>query len=120
MELLDRRLETAMRANLSHETLRGHADQAGGDSERLDADVGETRDRADGVVGVQCRQYQVTRHRRLEGDGGRLLTADFSDEQDVRILTQRRPQHPGEREALLLVHLPLVDAAQSVLDLAFP
>ena len=68
---------------------------------------------------MQCREHQVSGHRRLEGDGGRLLIADFSDEQDVRILTQHRTQHPGEREALLLVHLHLVDAAQSVLDRVF-
>jgi hypothetical protein len=35
---------------------------------------------------------------------------------DVRILAQHRAEHAGEGEALLLVHLDLVDALQAIFD----
>jgi hypothetical protein len=88
VELLDRRFIAAVRARSPHETLRRDADQAGGDSKRLYADVGKSRNSSDGVVGVQRRQHEVPSHRRLERDRRRFLIADFSHQQHVGILTQ--------------------------------
>ena len=96
MQLLDRRFVAAVRARSADETLCSDADETGRDSERLDADVGKTGDRANGVVGVQRRQHQVTSHRRLESDRRRFLVANFSDEQHVGVLTQHGPQYSGE------------------------
>ena len=119
VQLLDRSLVAAMGADSADETLGGDADETRRDPERLDADVGEARDRADRVVRMQRGEHEVSGHRGLERDVGRLLVTDFSDEQHVRILTQHRSQHPGEGETLLLVHLHLVDAAQAVFNGVF-
>src|SRR5438270_5596805 len=108
-----------MRANPAYQTLGRHADKASGDSERLDADILQTRNRADGVVGVKRRQHEVTGHCRLERNRCRLVVADFSDATHIRVLTQDRPQPAGEGESLLLVYLHLVDAAQSIFHRIF-
>ncbi|MBE3076313.1 MAG: hypothetical protein IMZ75_15495, partial [Actinobacteria bacterium] len=50
MKLLDGRFVLALRAYATHQTLRGDTNQAGRDSEWLDADVGKAGDRTDGVV----------------------------------------------------------------------
>ena len=71
------------------------------------------------IASFVCRKHEVSGHRSLERDVRGLLVADFSDEKHVRILTQHRSQYTGKRETLFLVHLHLVDAAQSVLDRVF-
>ncbi|HEX6161016.1 MAG TPA: hypothetical protein VF111_12670, partial [Thermoanaerobaculia bacterium] len=64
MQLLNGRFVPTMRANAADEALGRYADQTCRDTERLDADVLETRDSANRVVGVQSRQHQVAGHRR--------------------------------------------------------
>ena len=87
-----------------------------GDEERLHADVDQTCDSAGRIVRVQCAENQVSRQRRLDGDLGRLLVADFADEDDVRGLPQHGADDAGEVQADLVLHLDLVDAGQVVLD----
>ena len=47
--------------------------------------VGQARDRGRRVVGVEGRDEEVTGERGLDGDVGRLLVADFADEDDVEV-----------------------------------
>ena len=56
------------------------------------AHVHQTVDAARRVVGVQRREHEVARERRLDGDRRRLAVADFADEDDVGVLPQERPQ----------------------------
>ncbi len=119
VELFDWRFIAAVRARSPHETLGRDTDQAGRDSEGLHPDVRQSRNRAYGVVGVQRRQHEVARHRRLERDRRCLLISDFSHQEHVGILTQHRSQHTRESKALLLVHLHLIDAAQPILYRVF-
>ncbi len=74
-------------------------------------------------VGVQRRKRQVARFRNPQRRLDRLQIAHFADQDDVRILTQRRPQRVGEvlgvAVDLALVHqatLVLVQVLDRVLD----
>ena len=69
-----------------------------GDEERLHAHVDETRDAADGVVGVERAENQVTGERRADGDFGRFKVAHFADHDDVGIAAQDTAQRGGEGE----------------------
>ena len=53
VQLVHRRFVTAVRADPSHQALCRHSNQTSCDSERLDADVFQSGDCADGVVRVQ-------------------------------------------------------------------
>ena len=68
------------------------------------------------VVGVQGREHEVTGERRLDRDLRRLVVADLTDEDDVGVRPQDRPQRGGEVQARLVVDLHLVDAREPVLD----
>ena len=57
--------------------------------------------------------------RRFDGGLERLAVADLADHDHVGILPQQRAQPLGEREAGLVVGLPLVDAGQRVFDRVF-
>ena len=57
--------------------------------------------------------------RRLHGDLGRLAIADLSDQDDVGILAQDRPQPVGEADVGQFVDLALVDVVERVLDGVF-
>ena len=68
------------------------------------------------VVGVQRREHEVARQRRLDRDLGRLEVADLADEDDVGVLPQEGAQRRREGQADLLLHLDLVDAGEVELD----
>ena len=65
---------------------------------------------------MQRREYEVARESRLDRDLGRLEVTDLSNQDDVRILPQKRPQGGREVEANRLFHLALVDAGDVELD----
>jgi len=58
----------------------------------------------------------VARERRLDGDRRGLLVADLTDQDDVGVGPQDRPQCRGEVEARLDVQLDLVDPLERELD----
>jgi hypothetical protein len=97
----------AVRAELAHQALREHAEQARGKQVRLDPHVGKPRHRARRVVGVQRRQHQVSGQARLHGDLRSLRVADLADHDHVRVLPQDRAQCPPERQLDPRIHLDL-------------
>ena len=105
----------AMRAQLAHQPLRQHAEQAAGEKERLDTHVDEASDAARRVVRVHRRQHQVAGQAGLDGDAGGFIVADLTDHDDVRVLPKDRAQRLGERQIDLRVHLRLPNAGQFVL-----
>ena len=63
---------------------------------------------------VQRAEHEVAGLGRLDGDGDRLEIAQLADQDDVRVLAQRRAQRVLERVGVR-VHLALVDQALLVL-----
>ena len=106
----------ALRAQPAGEPLGEDAVERGADEEGLDPHLDETGDGARGVVGVQGREHEVTGEGGLDGDLGGLVVADLTEQHDVGVRPQDRPQRPGERQPGLGIGLHLVDAGQAVLD----
>ena len=76
----------------------------------------QSGDAADGVVGVQGAEDEMAGHGRADGDIGRLDVANFSDHDDVWVLTQNVTQAFGKGEVDLRFHIDLRDARKTVLD----
>jgi hypothetical protein len=106
----------ALVAEPAHEPLREHRDERARDEERLDAHVGEPRERRRRVVRVDRREDEVAGERGLHRVVGRLLVADLADEDDVGVLAEVGAQRRGEGQIDLRVHLRLPDATELVLD----
>jgi hypothetical protein len=81
--------------------------------EVLDAHLDEAGDRARGVVGVDGREHQVARERRVHGDLGGLLVADLAHHDHVRVLPEEGAEARREGEPDLGVHLHLREPAMS-------
>ena len=65
---------------------------------------------------MQCTENQVSSQRSLDSDLGRFLVADFTDEDDIRCLSQHGPDNPGEVEPDVMPDLNLIDARQVIFD----
>ncbi len=69
---------------------------------------------ADGGIGMQRPENQVSRLRGLDGNRDRLEVAQLSDHHDVGVLAKRRAERGLERLGMAS-HLPLIDQAVLVL-----
>ena len=107
----------AVLADAAHQALRADQVDGVGHQERLDAHVDEPVDAARRVVGVQRRQHQVARQRRLDAQSPAVSASRISPTR-MTFGSWRR----NDRSALanvrpmLLAHLHLVDARQVELD----
>ena len=106
----------AVLAQRAHEALREDADHRRREQVILDAHVEQPVDGRRGVVGVDRREHEVARQRRLHGDLGGLEVADLADHDHVGVLPHDRAQRVREREVDLRLHLDLVDPGHLVLD----
>ena len=106
----------AVVAHAAHQALRDDAVQRRRDHVAGRAHVEQAIDGRDGVHRVQRREHQVAGDRGAQADLGGFLVAHFADQDDVRILAQRRAQDAREVEADLGVDLHLVDAVEAVFD----
>src|SRR5439155_6716656 len=84
--------------------------------EWLDAHVHQAVDRAGRVVGVKRRQHEVSGQRGLDGNFSRFEVSNLTDENDVRVLAQKRAQGGREVQPDVLAHLDLIDADEVELD----
>ena len=64
--------------------------------EGLETHVHHSSECGGGVVRVDRREYEVTRERRLDGDGSRVDVSNLTDHDDVGILAKERLQGRGE------------------------
>src|SRR5215471_3972000 len=112
----DLRLPLAVQADVAHEALREHAVQGRDELVGLDAHVQEAAEHVDDVVGVDRREDQVPRQRRVDRDLRRLVVADLADHDLVGVVPQDRPQPARERQPLLLVDRDLRDPPELVFD----
>ena len=69
----------AIRTDAAHEALCADKVHRGSDEERLNTHVHQAADGGRSVVGVQCRQNQVTRERGFDRNFGRFKVTDFAD-----------------------------------------
>ncbi|OQB89600.1 MAG: hypothetical protein BWX86_02420 [Verrucomicrobia bacterium ADurb.Bin122] len=106
----------AVFADAAEQTLRADGDERGRDVKRLHAHLGDAGNGRRGVVGVERRDEKVACQRSFDGDLGRLLVADFADEDHVGVHAQVATERAGKREPDLTVHLHLIDAWKRVLD----
>ena len=109
----------AVRAKHAHEALGEKRADRRSDEERLDAHVDETRDAADGVVGVERGEDQVAGESCADGDFRRFEVAHFPDHHDVRVAAQNRAQGASEGEVDLRLDRDLHHAGELVLDRVF-
>ncbi len=116
LDLVDWRRARALGAEATDEALGDDELDGGSDEERFDAHVDETRDGAGGVVGVECREYQVTGERGADGDLGGVFVADFADHDDVGVLAEDVAECVGEGEADFGADLHLVHAGDFIFD----
>ena len=68
---------------------------------------------------MQRGEHQVASERRLHGDLGRFLIADFTDEQHVWIVAQNGPQPASKGQPRLFQNLDLVNTFELILDRIF-
>src|SRR5204863_4025970 len=86
---------------------------------RLDTHVDEPGEGARRIVRMQRAEHHVSREGRLNRTLGRLMVADFADEDHVRVVTQDAAQARGEGQADLRMHLDLADALVVILNRIF-
>src|SRR5208282_2219455 len=93
--------------------------QCGDKVVRLDAHVEEAPQHVDHVIGVDGGEHEVAGQRRLDGDLGGFVVANFAHHDLVRVVTQNGAQPTGERQTLFFVNRNLGDAADLILDRVF-
>ncbi|OIQ70742.1 hypothetical protein GALL_476410 [mine drainage metagenome] len=108
-----------MRAQLAYQSLGQHAQQRRTQQKRLNAHVGQARDGAGGIVGVQGGEHQVAGQRGLNRNLRGLKVTDFTDHDDVRVLPQNGAQGLGKVKFDLRVDLGLPDTGEFILDRVF-
>ena len=79
----------------------------------------ETSDCARRIVGVQRGIDEVTGKRGADGDVRGLAIANFTDHDDVGILTDDVPHSGGERQADLRIDVDLIDPVHLIFDRIF-
>ena len=97
----------ALRAHAPHQPLRHHTQHRRVDDEGRQTKITQSRNGADGIIGMHRGQHHVPGQRGLEGDRRRLCIADFADQHDIGILPQKAYELFGR--ALGLHAVPLTD-----------
>ena len=103
-------------AELSYQALRDDDPQRRDQEECFSLHVEKARDRSGGGVGVERREHEMPRERRVYRESRGLVVADLADHDDVRVLAHERAQTVSEREADVGAHLCLIDARHLVFD----
>src|SRR5208282_5107944 len=102
-----------------HQALRQNTVQRRDKVVRLDAHVQEAPEHVHHVIGVDGGEHEVARQRRLDGDLGGFVVANFAHHDLVRVMTQDGTQTAGEGQTLFFVDRNLGDAAYLILDRVF-
>ncbi|OQA32513.1 MAG: hypothetical protein BWY57_01875 [Betaproteobacteria bacterium ADurb.Bin341] len=98
-----------MRAKGTHQTLRHHPQQGGVDQVGRHPQIKQASNRRGRIVGVQGGQHQVPGQRGLDRHFSRFQIADFTDHDDVRILTHQGAHAIGKPQVDGVLHLHLVE-----------
>ena len=103
---------SAARAGSPHQALGDHAFQRRGEHQRIQSDVAQPGDGAQGVVGVQGAEAEPPGERRAQADLGRGPVAGFTDQDDVRVVAEHVPEQFLERAADPLLDIDLEKVAR--------
>gem|GEM_PF-6571332 len=106
----------AVFAELTSESLVDDELETRDDEEWIDPEVDETLEGIDRRVGMDGREYKMSSDRRLNREVGRIGVANFSDHDNIRILTQETPESIGEIESDLRIDLTMIGSLDAVLD----
>ena len=79
-----------MGTEFSPQTLRQKTFDHRGDKIWLCAHIDESTDRANGIVGVNCREDEVASECRSNSDVGCLSVTNLTDEDHFRVLSERK------------------------------
>jgi hypothetical protein len=85
----------------------------------MSSHVEQSGDSAGGIVRVESTENHMARKRRMNGYLGRLNIPDFTNHNDIRVLTHNMPESVCKREPDLRLHLDLVYAVNLVLNRIF-
>ena len=94
---------------LTHQTLCDDTNHRVTDQVRLHAHINQTGDGCRRGIGMQGGNNQVTGYGCLYRNTCRLTVTDFSDHNDIRVLTQNRTECTGESKIRLHINLHLVN-----------
>ncbi len=86
----------AIRANAAHQALGDDAFEGGGDNIGLETEIEQPGNGGDGRVSVQGRIDQVAGQRGVKGNLGGVEVADFTEQDDVRVLPKQGAQDGRE------------------------
>src|SRR4029077_19637604 len=106
----------AVRTDAAHEPLGAGENDRGGNQERRDAHVVQAGDGARRVITVHGAQNLVAGQRGFNGDFGGFRIANFTDHDDVRVLTQNGAKRVGEGKADFFLYRDLIDAGNLEFD----
>ena len=106
-------------AERTYQTLGLEGAHGAADEEGLDAHVEQTGDAADGIVGVQGGEHQVTGQSATDGDFDGFLVTHFPHHDHVRVTTQNRAQAGGKGQADFGFHRDLHHPVQLVFHRVF-
>src|SRR3989475_3105907 len=106
----------AVLAQSANQALRDDAYDVAGEDVRDDADVEKPGNRAGGRIGVEGRIDLVSRHRRAERHGGRVLVANLADQDDIGVLSHERADAVAEIHLGGFVDRGLADQGHGIFD----
>lgn len=109
----------AMRTELASKALRNNESEARRNKERIDPEVRETLEGVNGGICMDGGKYQMSRDRRFNRKASRFRISDFSDHNNVRILTEETSESIGEVEPDLWVNLGVIYSLYAVFDRIF-
>ncbi len=99
----------AMMAQGAHQALSQYRAHCRSQQVILHIHVQQAGNTAGGIVGVQCRQYQVSGQCGLHCNGCGFLVAHFADHDNIGVLAYDGAQRSGEGQSNLWLDLHLVD-----------
>lgn len=99
-------------ADAPHQALGKNTDDGGCHHMRGDAELEQAGDGLDRVIGMERAEHQVTREGGFGGNSGSFAVTNFSDQRDVRILSQHAAKQALEGQSDAVIDLVLGDRRQ--------
>ncbi len=109
----------AVRVDLSEQAYGDHAEEGAGELVGFDAHIEHSYDSAAGRAGVHGGNEPVSGHSGLNGDGGGMFIANFTEREDLRVLSHNASQGVFVGKFTEWCDLNLCNAGQVAFDGVF-